>query len=132
MPAPLTIPVDRADDTTVKRFRQQKASFARAAALIDKRGFFAGCGTRIRTQTNRVRVCRATLTQFRNIFSLFAQTFVPQATYIIIFSFRDLSSVFLIFFVFFIFLITLTLKKRIDIITPTFNDEALTKRSERI
>lgn len=24
-----------------------------------------GCGTRIRTQTNRVRVCRATLTQFR-------------------------------------------------------------------
>ena len=28
-------------------------------------GFF-GCGTRIRTQTNRVRVCRATLTQFRN------------------------------------------------------------------
>ena len=25
-----------------------------------------GCGTRIRTQTNRVRVCCATLTQFRN------------------------------------------------------------------
>ena len=25
-----------------------------------------GCGTRIRTQTNRVRVCRATFTQFRN------------------------------------------------------------------
>ena len=31
------------------------------------RGFFLGCGTRIRTQTNRVRVCRATITQFRNI-----------------------------------------------------------------
>ena len=28
---------------------------------------FSGCGTRIRTQTNRVRVCRATFTQFRNI-----------------------------------------------------------------
>ena len=27
----------------------------------------AGCGTRIRTQTNRVRVCRATVTQFRKI-----------------------------------------------------------------
>ena len=28
---------------------------------------FLGCGTRIRTQTNRVRVCRATVTQFRNL-----------------------------------------------------------------
>ena len=28
--------------------------------------FCFGCGTRIRTQTNRVRVCSATVTQFRN------------------------------------------------------------------
>ena len=32
-------------------------------------GFF-GCGTRIRTQTNRVRVCCATLTQFGKIINL--------------------------------------------------------------
>ena len=28
---------------------------------------FCGCGTRIRTATNRFRDCRATLTQFRNV-----------------------------------------------------------------
>ena len=28
---------------------------------------FCGCGTRIRTLTNSVRDCRATITQFRNI-----------------------------------------------------------------
>ena len=28
---------------------------------------YNGCGTRIRTQTNRVRVCRATVTQYRII-----------------------------------------------------------------
>ena len=31
-----------------------------------ERGLF-GCGTRIRTATNRFRDCRATLTQFRNV-----------------------------------------------------------------
>ena len=31
---------------------------------------FCGCGTRIRTQTNRVRVCRATITQSRNVHML--------------------------------------------------------------
>lgn len=30
-------------------------------------GCFIGCGTRIRTATNRFRDCRATFTQFRNV-----------------------------------------------------------------
>ena len=42
--------------------KQEKTSLV----LVDKRGFFYGCGIGIRTQTNRVRVCRATVTQFRN------------------------------------------------------------------
>ena len=41
---------------------QKKTPFA----VVDKRRFFYGCGSRIRTQTYRVRVCCATLTQIRN------------------------------------------------------------------
>ncbi len=42
--------------------KQEKTSLV----VVDKRGFFYGCGIGIRTPTNRVRVCRATVTQFRN------------------------------------------------------------------
>ena len=44
----------------IVRFRGFEAMISFLASLY-------GCGTRIRTQTNRVRVCRATFTQFRNI-----------------------------------------------------------------
>ena len=44
-----------------------------------------GCGTRIRTQTNRVRVCRATITQFRieQQYLLYTKSKISQAFFII-------------------------------------------------
>ena len=55
---------------TAKSFHLLRSGkFRWKKALVLYKCFFSGCGTRIWTQTNRVRVCRAAITQFRNVFN---------------------------------------------------------------
>ena len=72
---------------------QGQTSFKKAYHLRDR--LFCGCGTRIRTQTNRVRVCRATVTQFRtNAIYYSKYIFVCQYLFLIIFEKTKLFRVF--------------------------------------
>ena len=58
----------------VDLFRRKTDLVKKSTNLVSRLVLFSGCGTRIRTQTNRVRVCRATFTQFRNILLVFLTT----------------------------------------------------------